>query len=231
MSERGFFSRILGGGGADDESSVFSPESLRRRERPGRRESEEELRGGFTVERAAEVIDDLPPEVPRDSALRIVRGTLTAASIKVEDLERNARARESKLNSEIDLARDRQEELRRRTEEDVRSLEEEIRRVKEDCDAGITEEEERIFRARSGIEGIARVRDFFGFPELEEEEPPDSPDDAPVDETQVFEPFDADETRIIRHDGPFGAEDDEPADTPPEGPSPYRDPHGPTDER
>src|SRR5215210_6590559 len=163
MSERGFFSRLLGGGTEDDETRAFSPEALRRREQPGQREPEEEQRGGFTVERAAKVIDDLPPEVPQDSALRIVRGTLMAAGIRVEDLERNARARESKLNSEIDLARDRQEELRRRTEDDVRSLEEEIRRVKEDCDAGITEEEERVSRATVGIEGIKRVRAFFGF--------------------------------------------------------------------
>ena len=245
MSERGFFSRILGGGAEDDETRVFSPEALSRREKPERREPEVEQRGGITVERAAEVIDDLPPDVPRDSALRIVRGTLIAAGIRVEDLERSARARESKLNSEIDLARDRQEELRRRTDDDVRSLEEEIRRVQEDRDAGITEEEERISRATDGIEGIKRVRAFFGFPEREEEEIPEDPaGDEPVDETQVFEPFDdADETRVIRRgEGPFGDED-EPADTPPESPSPYhdsprepqrdphRDPYGPTDER
>jgi hypothetical protein len=226
MSERGFFSRILGGGAEDDETRGFSREALRVREKPERREPEEEPRGGITVERAAEVIDDLPPDVPRDSALRIVRGTLIAAGIKVEDLERSARARESKLNSEIDLARDRQEELRRRTDDDVRSLEEEIRRVREDRDAGITEEDERISRATDDLEGIKRVRAFFGFPEREVvETPEDTAGDEPVDETQVFEPFeDADETRVLRRgDVAFGGED-EPADTPSEGPSPYRDP-------
>ena len=91
MSGKGFFSRILGGGG-DDETSVFSPEALGRKEsrrgRGGPPPPEEEQRAqGFTVERAAEIIDDLPPEVPRDSAVRIVRGTLMAAGIQVEDLE------------------------------------------------------------------------------------------------------------------------------------------------
>jgi hypothetical protein len=230
MSGRGFISRIFGGGTEDDETSAFSPETLKRRARPGRREPEEEQHGGFTIERAADVIDDLPPEVPRDSALRIVRGTLMAAGIRVEELERSARARESKLNSEIDLARDRKEELRRRTAEDVRSLEEEIRRVKEDSEAGITEEEEKASRARAGIEGIKRVRAFFGFPEPEEEEFTDTTGEEPVDETQVIEPFDADETRVLRRGGSFGNEG-ELADTPTEGPPPYHDPHGPTDER
>ncbi len=236
MSDKGFFSRILGGGG-DDETNVFSPEALGRKESSrGRRgepppPEEEQRPQGFTVERAAEVIDDLPPEVPRDSAVRIVRGTLMAAGIRVEDLERSTRARESKLNSEMDLARERQEQLRYRTEDDVRSLEEEIRRVRETCDTGIAEEEQRISRASDGIEGIKRVRAFFSFPDPEEEqEAPDPVEDPPVDETQVFEPFDADETRVLRRrGGTFGGAEDT-ADTPLEGPSPYRDPHGPPDD-
>ncbi len=236
MSGKGFFSRILGGGG-DDETSVFSPEALGRKEsrrgRGGPPPPEEEQRAqGFTVERAAEIIDDLPPEVPRDSAVRIVRGTLMAAGIQVEDLERSTRVRESKLNSEMDLARERQEQLRYRTEDDVRSLEEEIRRVRETCDTGIAEEEQRISRAADGIEEIKRVRAFFSFPNPEDEqEAPDPVEDPPVDETQVFEPFDADETRVLRRrGGTFGAAGDD-ADTPSEGPSPYRDPHGPPDGR
>lgn len=170
MSERGFFSRILGGGADEDETRVFSAEEIGTR-RPTRREEEpdeeEQRPQGFTVERAAEVIDDLPPDVPRESAVRIVRGTLTAAGIKVEDLERSTRVRESKLNSEMDLARDRQQEIQQRTEEAVRSLEEEIRKAREDRDAGIAGEEERISRASAGIEGIKRVRAFFGFPSRE----------------------------------------------------------------
>lgn len=236
MSDKGFFSRILGGGG-DDETSVFSPEALGRKETSrGRGEppppEEEQRPQGLTVERAAQVIDDLPPEVPRESAVRIVRGTLLAAGIQVEDLERATRARESKLNSEMDLARERQEQLRYRTEDDVRSLEEEIRRVREACDAGIAEEEQRISRAVDGIEGIKRVRAFFSFPDPEEErEASDPEEDLPVDETQVFDPFDADETQVLRRGGgAIGAAEDL-ADTPPESRSPYRDPHGPPDER
>ncbi len=237
MSDKSFFSRILGGGSGDDETNVLSPEALGRKESSrGRGEppppEEEQRPHGLTVERAAEVIDDLPPEVPRESAVRIVRGTLLAAGIQVEDLERSTRARESKLNSEMDLARERQEQLRYRTEDDVRSLEEEIRRVREACDAGIAEEEQRISRAVDGIEGIKRVRAFFSFPDPEEEQEASEPvEDPPVDETQVFEPFDTDETRVLRRrGGTFGAAEDA-TDTPLEGPSQYSDPHGPPDRR
>jgi hypothetical protein len=234
MSERGFFSRILGGDTNEDETRVFSAEEVgTRRSEGGEEPDEEEQRPqGFTVERAAEVIDDLPPDVPRESALRIVRGTLTAAGIKVEDLERSSRVRESKLNSEMDLARARQEEIRRGTEEVVRSLEEEIRKAREDRDTGIAQEEDRISRASAGIEGIKRVRAFFGFPEPEEERIAGPAEDPPMDETRVFESFDEDETQILRRsDLPGGA--DSPANdaTASENPSPYRDRYGPTDER
>ena len=234
MSERGFFSRILGGDTNEDETRVFSAEEVgTRRSEGGDEPDEEEQRPqGFTVERAAEVIDDLPPDVPRESALRIVRGTLTAAGIKVEDLERSTRVRESKLNSEMDLARNRQEEIRRGTEEVVRSLEEEIRKAREDRDTGIAQEEDRISRASAGIEGIKRVRAFFGFPEPEEERIAGPAEDPPMDETRVFESFDEDETQILRRsDLPGGA--DSPANdaTASENPSPYRDRYGPTDER
>ena len=127
-----------------------------RRSGVGKSDEVEQRPQGFTVERAAEVIDDLPPDVPHESAVRIVRGTLTAAGIKVEDLERSTRVRESKLNSEMDLARDRQEEIRRGTEEVVRSLEEEIRKAREDRDAGIAQEDNRLYRAAAGIEGLKR---------------------------------------------------------------------------
>ena len=241
MSERGFFSRLLGGGTEDEEPRPFSPEVLGREESSRRRggppsPEEEPQPQGLTVERAAEIIDGLPPDVPRDSAVRIVRGTLMAAGIRVEDLERSTRAREAKLNSEMDLARERQEEIRRSTENEVRSLEEEIRRAREARDAGIAEEEERISRASDGIEGVKRVRAFFDFPEQPEEQGTTDPEGGPqvgdlhVDETQVFEPFDVDETRVLRRDDAFGDGDDSPA-SPSEGHSPYRDRHGPTDER
>jgi hypothetical protein len=235
MSERGFFSRILGGDANEDDTRVFSAEEVGTRRSGGREgpDEEEQRPQGFTVERAAEVIDDLPPDVPRESAVHIVRGTLTAAGISVEDLERSTRVRESKLNSEMDLARDRQEEIRRGTEEVVRSLEEEIRKAREDRDAGIAQEEDRLSRAAAGIEGIKRVRAFFGFPEPEEEEEAAGAEDSPaVDETRVLEPFDEDETQVMRRpDQPGGA--DSPANdaTTPGNPSPYRDRYGPTDER
>jgi hypothetical protein len=83
---------------------------------------------GFTVERAADVIRNLPPEVPRPAAVRIVRGTLEAAGIDVSDLATSTRARESKLNSEIELSRNRIQELKDDTEEVIRSYELEIRK-------------------------------------------------------------------------------------------------------
>ena len=234
MSERGFFSRILGGDTNEDETRVFSAEEVgTRRSEGGEEPDEEEQRPqGFTVERAAEVIDDLPPDVPRESALRIVRGTLTAAGIKVEDLERSSRVRESKLTSEMDLARARQEEIRRGTEEVVRSLEEEIRKAREDRDTGIAQEEDRISRASAGIEGIKRVRAFFGFPEPQVEETAGPVEDPPMDETRVLETFDEDETQVMRRLDTLGGADSPANDaTNPENPSTYRDRYGPTDER
>ena len=234
MSERGFFSRILGGDANEDETKVFSAEEVGTRRSEGREEpgEEEQRPQGFTVERAAEVIDDLPPDVPRESALRIVHGTLTAAGISVEDLERSTRVRESKLTSEMTLARDRQEEIRRGTEEVVRSLEDEIRKAREDRDSGIAQEEDRISRASAGIEGIKRVRAFFGFPEPKEEEVAGPMDDSPVDETRVFEPFDEDETQILHPPDPPGDAGSSANDaSAPESPSPYRDRYGSTDQR
>jgi len=234
MSERGFFSRILGGDTNEDETRVFTAEEVGTGRSEGRKEPDEveQRPQGFTVERAAEVIDDLPPDVPRESALRIVRGTLAAAGIKVEDLERSTRVRESKLNSEMVLARDRQEEIRRGTEEVVRSLEEEIRKTRQDRDTGIAQEEDKISRASVGLEGIKRVRAFFGFPEPEEEEAAGPVEDPPMDETRVFESFDEDETQVL-HRPNLPGDSDSPANDAPasENPSPYRDRYGPTDER
>lgn len=213
MSEGGFFSRILGGGANEDETRIISPEALRRKE-PGREEPEEERSRGFTVERAAEIIDDLPPDVSRESALRIVRGTLTAAGVRVEDLERSTRAQEAKLGSEIEFARSRQRELQERTDETVRSLEEEIRRAHEARESSLAEEKERISRASVGLENIKRVRAFFGFPEPGYE--------PPSDETRVLESFDDDRTQVLRRPG----ETNEPDARTSEDPSPHRDPYG-----
>ncbi len=221
MSEGGFFSRILGGGANEDETRIISPEALRRKE-PGREEPEEERSRGFTVERAAEIIDDLPPDVARESALRIVRGTLTAAGVRVEDLERSTRAQEAKLGSEIEFARSRQRELQERTDETVRSLEEEIRRAHEARESSLAEEKERISRASVGLENIKRVRAFFGFPEVEEEATPEQGYEPPSDETRVLESFDDDRTQVLRRPG----ETNEPDARTSEDPSPHRDPYG-----
>ena len=228
MNEAGFFSRIFGGGANEDETRIFSPEELRREE-SGRKEPEEEQHGGFTVERAAEIIDDLPPDVPRESALRIVHGTLTAAGVSVENLERSTRTREAKLGSEIEFAQSRQRELQERTDETVRSLEEEIRRAHEARESGLAEEKVRISRASVGLENIKRVRAFFGFPEMEEEASPEPTYEPPADETRVLESFDNDRTQVLRR-GPDTADGmDEPGVAPSEDPSPYRDPYGTTE--
>ena len=169
MTERkGFFTRMFGEEAGDD-TRVFSPQEIGAAgEEP--REVEQHPHG-FTVERAAEIIKDLPPDVSRESAVRIVRGTLVAAGIRFEDLERSTRARETRLRSEIDLARGRQEELKHRTEEVLRSLEEDMRKAREARDNGLTEEDERISRANSGLQDIRQVRGFFGFPDEYAEAP------------------------------------------------------------
>jgi hypothetical protein len=242
MSEGGFFSRIFGGGTNEDETRVFSPEERHRkeysqgeptREEPGREEPEEEQRGGFSAERAVEIIDNLPPDVPRESALRIVQGTLTAAGVRIEDLERSTRTREAKLGSEIERARSRQRELQERTDETVRSLEEEIRRAHEVRESGLAEEEERISRASVGLESIKRVRAFFGFPKAEEDRPAEPADELPAseppaDETRDFEPFDDDRTQVLQRPN-LPDRTNEPGGAPSQDLSPYRDPYGTTE--
>ena len=220
MNARRFLSRILGRNTDEDETRIYPLEELGKR--MSRQKPEDGPPQGFTIERAAKIIDDLPPDVPRESAVRIVRGTLTAAGIEVEDIERATRTRESQLNSEIDLARSRQEDLRERTEEVVRSLEEEIRKAREARDTGVSEEEAKISRALADLEETRRVRDFFGFPE----KTTDLAGDPSDDETQVLEPLDADGTQAMRRPGPLADTDDLARD-----PSTYGAPYDTTDER
>jgi DnaJ-domain-containing protein 1 len=157
---------------------------------------------GFTVERAAEVIRNLPPEVPRPAAVRIVRGTLEAAGIDIAELASSTRARESKLNSEIDLSEGRIQKLKDETEEVIRSLEDEIRKAREARNFGVAEEERKIAAAESGLEDVDRVRDFFGLPYDAAEAPADDP--AAGEETQVLEGADEeeDDTQVLRRPGP-----------------------------
>ncbi|HZC18825.1 MAG TPA: hypothetical protein VE225_03875 [Rubrobacteraceae bacterium] len=191
----GFFSRIFGRNA--DEARSYSVEETEAGD-PEKREEEQQSSYGFSVERAARIIDHLPPDVSRESAVRIVRGTLEAAGIKIEDLERSTRAREAKLGSEIELARNRQNDLRERTEDVVRSLQEEMRTVREACDIGIAEEEEKVSRANAGLREMKRVRAFFGFPETEREKTAAPATDPTGDETQDLDALDPDKTQVMQ---------------------------------
>jgi hypothetical protein len=212
----GFFSRVFSGNlEGEDETTIY----------PAREVGVEETGGetvetrGFTVERAAEVIKHLPPEVPRPAAVRIVRGTLEAAGINVDDLASSTGAREAKLNSEIELSQGRIQELKEKTEEVIRSYEEEIRKAREARDFGISEEERKISASRSGLEDVGKVRDFFGLStdgQPPGEDPsgysttsdlaPGASEEPPGEETQVMEPADEDDTQILRRPGPLSDE-------------------------
>ena len=207
----GFFSRVFAGNLEEDEgTAIYSAEEVGVGETGGERV---EARG-FTVERAADVIRNLPPEVPRPAAVRIVRGTLEAAGINVDDLASSTGARESKLNSEIELSQGRIQELKEKTDEVIQTYEQEIRKAREARDFGISEEEHKISASRSGLEDVERVRDFFGLSEgghTPAEDPggysttTDLPpgEFASGEETQVMEPGDEDDTQILRRPGPL----------------------------
>jgi leucyl aminopeptidase len=196
---RGFFARLFSRKDEGENTAVFSREEIGELEAP-----EEEPLGGsqsFTVERAAEVIEDLPPDVPRESAVRIVRHTLTAAGISIDDLGRSVRRREARLGSEIELAQSRQKEYREKTEEVVRSLEEQIQKAREAQDSGVSGEEEKISRARSGLERVALVREFFDLPS--EEPQPETPEEPAGDDTQSMRRPETDDTQVIYREGPL----------------------------
>ena len=194
----------------DDGTTVYSREVVGAGE-PG--EYEGVGRSVFTVERAAEAIENLPTEVPRSAAVRIVRGTLEAAGIDIADLATSTKARQAKLNSEMDLSRQRIQEIQTRTDEAIRSLEEEIRRARETGDRGVAEEEQRISDAQMDLEDVRMVRDFFDMP-LDDAglagggEPADAPRGyAPaVDDTQVIERVNEDDTQVIRGPGPLSGD-------------------------
>jgi hypothetical protein len=172
MSRGTFLSRLLGGDADENDSGAYySGEEIEtRRSRRRRGELEEGQQPQvFTVERIAEVISDLPPGVPRGSALLIVRKTLDAAGTKLSELDMSTRAQESKLSSEIKLARSRQKEVREKTQEVVCSLEEEIKKAKEDCENVVAYEERKISHTSATLEGVRRVRAFFELPQTEGE--------------------------------------------------------------
>ena len=127
-----------------------------------------------------------------------MRGTLDAAGIKIEHLERSTRAREAKLDSEIELARSRQNDLRERAEDIVRSLQEEIMKAREARDTGIAEEEEKVSLAVAGLKEMKRLRTFFGFPKTEVEKTAEPAADPTGDETQDLDALDPDKTQVMR---------------------------------
>jgi hypothetical protein len=208
-TRQSFFSRVFAGNTEGEGTAIYSSEEV------GTGTSgmgeQEGAAHGFTVERAAEVIKNLPPEVPRLSAVRIVRGTLEAAGIDIAELESSTRTRESRLNSEIDLSEGRIQQLKDETEEVIRNLEDEIRKAREARNFGVSEEERKIQAAETGLDNIDLVRDFFGLPQ--EEELPADPAGAPAagEETQVMEGVEdeqEDETQVLRRPGPLSDSED-----------------------
>jgi hypothetical protein len=207
-TRQSFFSRVFAGSTEGEGTAIYSSEEVGSG-MPGMDESEGLAAHGFTVERAAEVIRNLPPEVPRPAAVRIVRGTLEAAGIDIAELESSTRARESKLNSEIDLSENRIQQFKDETEEVIRSLEDEIRKAREARDFGVSEEERKISSAEAGLDNIDLVRDFFGLPQEDADEPPADP--AAGEETQVMESVEdeeEDDTQVLRRPGPLSDTED-----------------------
>src|SRR5215203_3641132 len=213
-TRQSFFSRVFAGSTESEGTSIYSSEEIGAG-MPGKDESEGLAAHGFTVERAAEVIRNLPPEVPRPVAVRIVRGTLEAAGIDIAELESSTRARESKLNSEIDLSENLIQQLKDETEEVIRNLEDQIRKAREARNFGVSEEERKISAAETGLDNIDMVRGFFGLPQEDTEESP--ADAAAGEETQVMEGVEdeeEDDTQVLRRPGPLSDSEDfiEPGD-------------------
>jgi hypothetical protein len=198
-TRHGFLSRMFSGNADEEGTAVYSAEDVGAGE-TGRETMEPR---SFTVERAADIIRNLPPEVPQPAAVRIVRGTLEAAGIDIAELTTSTRARESKLNSEIELSQTRIQELKDKTEEVIRTYEGEIRKAREARDFGISDEERRISEARSGLEDVEKVRDFFGVSEDDYSTTGDLSGDLAEEETQVMERPDEDDTEILRRPGPL----------------------------
>ena len=169
---------------------------------------------GLTVERLAGVIADLPPSLPRESAVLIVRKTLDAAAVELSEVDASTREQEVRLSSEIGLVENREKELREKTQETVRSLEEELRKAQETvrsleeeikkareaCDEVVAYEERKISRDRALLGEVRRVRDFFELPETDGEE---GADPAERGTQQILGPSDVVVRRRI-FEPPFG---------------------------
>jgi hypothetical protein len=155
---------------------------------------------GLTVERLAGAIADLPPAVPRESAVLIVRKTLDAAGVRLSEVDESTREQEARLSSEIGLVENRQKELREKTQETVRSLEEEIRKAREACEDVVAYEERKLSRDRALLGEVRRVRAFFGLSKAEGEEGAGPAERGPQ---QILEPSDVVGRRRIV-EPPFG---------------------------
>ena len=226
MSDNGFLSKLLWRDAGEDELSTYSVTEIETRRSKRREEPKEEQQPrDFTVERAAEIIDDLPPDVSQESAARIVRGALVAAGIELSNFDRSTRAQVSKLSSEIELARNRQKEAKEKTEETVRFLEDEIRKAWEGCDGIVGYEEEKISHASDTLEEVRRVRAFFDLLKTEGEETPNlAQPNLAQQGIQVLEPFDVATTQVKERSGPLEATDSSTTYEPSEDSSAYRVP-------
>ena len=217
MSQGRLLSRLLGRD--EDDSMSYSAEEIETRgpskkEEPG----EGQQPRGFSIQRIAETIVDLPSTVPQEHAVLIVRRTLAAAGVKLFEVDVATRALESELSSEIGLARNQQKDVREKTAETVRSLEEEIRRAQEACDDIVTYEEEKISLATATLKEVRRVRAFFDLPEMEGERNTGRNDTG----AQVLETFDVGKTPLVRErSGPLDSRDDTTSYGPIEGSSTY----------
>ena len=198
-NRQSFFTRMFKEQGAGEGTSIYSRAEIGA-DGPEAREASPHSRA-FTVERAAEVIKNLPPEVPRPAAVRIVRQTLEAAGIDINELDSSTRARESKLESEIDLSENRIRKLKEDTEGVIRNLEDQIRKAREARNFGVAEQERKIDEAEASLEDIDMVRGFFGLPQNGQEEAPQQPSE----ETTAGGDTEGDETQIIRAAGDSGA--------------------------
>ncbi|MGB3682462.1 MAG: hypothetical protein WA990_08235 [Rubrobacteraceae bacterium] len=223
---RSFFTRMFANEEEGEETMIFSPEDAGLEQEP--EEPMDRPQGGLTVERAAKVIRKIPDDVPYGSAVPIVRLTLEAAGISMGELGTSTRARESKLNSIIEQRETRIQKLQEDTEKAVRYKEQEIQSLQEDIkkfrqarDNGISQEENKISTARSGLEEVELVREFFDL-SAEEELPPAPAEEEPGgseegteeseargpvgDDTQVMDRSqieNMDDTQVLRRPGPL----------------------------
>ena len=225
-TRRSFFNRMFANEEEGEETMIFTPEDAGLEEGP--EEPMDRPQGGLTVERAASVIRRIPDDVPHGSAVPIVRLTLEAAGISMGELGTSTRARESKLNSVIEQRENRINKLQQDTEKAVRykeqeiqSLEEDIKKFRQARDNGISQEEQKISTARSGLDEVDLVRGFFDLSAEEEPlEPTETETEAGAgdetsagEDTQVMDRPDVedvedpdevgDDTQVLRRPGPL----------------------------